>query len=51
MKCAHAAVARSLNIVTVQCETTEDIIMMELSDVRNELDRIAGKLSDFRGSL
>ncbi|ARD49084.1 peptide chain release factor 2 [Sporosarcina sp. P37] len=27
------------------------MIMMELSDVRNELDKTAKKLADFRGSL
>ncbi|MFD1206725.1 hypothetical protein ACFQ38_16635 [Sporosarcina contaminans] len=36
-----------LNLILFQ----EEIIMMELSDVRNELDKTAKKLADFRGSL
>lgn len=29
----------------------EEFVMIELSDVRNELDKTAKELADFRGSL
>ncbi len=54
---ALAAVGRSIKTATALLKVVkatqfqEETIMMELSDVRNELDNSAKKLADFRGSL
>ena len=56
MNHVHAVAERNINNVTVETKRLgnpfqEEIIMIELSDVRNELDNTAKKLVDFRGSL
>ncbi|MDQ0429025.1 ribosomal protein S24E [Planomicrobium stackebrandtii] len=65
MTFARAAAARNIRIVTVQLHKNvlkyrralalrcyfEEEHMMELADIRNELDKSASKLADFRGSL
>ena len=66
MICAHAAAARNSRTATGQLRKQvfdgrratalrhyyeEELYMMELADIRNQLDKTAEKLADFRGSL
>ena len=52
----HAVAGKNINIATDEINRRatkyeEETNMIELSDVRNELDTTAKKLVDFRGSL
>lgn len=54
MTYARAEVERNLKTVTElgsNRESRRNNNMVEIAVVRNELDRTAGKLEDFRGSL
>ncbi len=54
MSHVHVVAEKSLKTVMVQLDNRDirrNKKMIEISVVRNELDRTAGKLKDFRGSL